>query len=212
MKQFRDKHPTRTYAGPAKTHYSQYRPELAQDFNNRCAYTDCSSMWWAGGFHIDHFAPKKPKLTDPARLQGFRDREHVYENLVYACPQVNRAKSNDWPSEDPTVSVVGDRGYFDPCSDFNVYFERTDSGGIVPKDNPIAIYMWRKLRLYLKRYELYWRIEQIVIRLRELERIRTTLILPDAIRTEVLNSIADLAAEHTKYLGYLEVNPAALNS
>jgi hypothetical protein len=212
MKPFRNTHPRRTYAGPAKAHYSLYREELARDFNNRCAYTDCSSMWWADGFHIDHFAPKKPKVSDPARQQSFKDREHLYTNLVYACPQVNRAKGNDWPSEDPDVSIVGERGYFDPCSNFNDYFERTDSGAIVPKDNPVAAYMWKRLKLYLKRYELYWRIEQIIIRLRELERLRTCLTLPAAIRVEVLESIADLTAEHTRYLGYLEVNPGALNS
>ncbi|EKD86163.1 MAG: hypothetical protein ACD_37C00436G0003 [uncultured bacterium] len=206
MKPFRDKHPRRTYVGPARTHYRDYKADLERDFNGRCAYTDCSHIWWADGFHIDHFAPKKPKVTNPARLQSFQDREHVYENLVYACPQVNRAKGNDWPSEDPNVSIVDDHGYFDPCSDFNLYFERTDGGGILPKDYPVANYMWKKLRLYLKRYELYWRIEQIIIRMRELERLRSSLNLPSAMRTEVLESIADLTAEYTKYLSYLDVN------
>lgn len=212
MKLFRNKHPRRTYTGPAKTHYREYRAELAADFNNRCAYTDCSSMWWADGFHIDHFAPRKPRLTDPAQLVNFTAREHLYTNLVYACPQVNRAKGNDWPSEDPDTPIVGERGYLDPCSNFNDYFERTDSGGIVPKNNPVAVYMWKRLKLYLKRYELYWRIEQIVIRLKELERLRTGLVLPDEMRTEVLESIADLTAEYTRYLDYLQVNPADLNN
>lgn len=211
MKPFRNSHPTRTYVGAAKASYKDYRKELEQDFNGRCAYTDCSQMWWADGFHIDHFVPKKPKLTDPARMAAFQAREHSYANLVYACPQVNRAKGNDWPSEDPDVAVVGDRGYVDPCSDFNTLFERTDSGGIVPKDNPIAKYMWEKLRLYLKRYELYWRIEQIIIRSKELLRLQEALTLPEAERVELLESIADLTREHNKYLEYLGLHQIELN-
>jgi len=211
MKQFRKINPNRNYAGAPKRHYRDYRDELKQDFNGRCAYTDCSHKWWADGFHIDHFVPKKPKLANLAHLVAFQEREHLYTNLVYACPQVNRAKGNDWPSEDPEISIVEGRGYIDPCSDFNQHFERTDTGAIVPKaGDTVAAYMWQKLRLYLSRYELYWRIDEISLRTKELLRLRDALTLPAADRAELLEAIADLTQEQTKYLEYLEY-PVELN-
>lgn len=210
MKQFRAKTVIRTYVGPAKHHYSDYRDDLIRDFNGHCAYTDCSHAWWAGGFHIDHFVPKNPKITDPAIKAGFQAREHSYNNLVYACPQINRAKSNDWVSEDPNIAVVGDNGYFHPSEDFNLYFERTDAGGILPKDNPVARYMWKKLKLYLKRYELYWRLEQIAFRQEELLSLRKRLSLPLELETEVYRSIAELTEEYIKYFRYLEIDYNAI--
>jgi len=210
MKTFRSKHPSRTYTGPKKSSYGDYRADLARDFNGRCGYTDCSHAWWGGGFHIDHFAPKKPKIADPTQLAKFHALENEYSNLVYACPQVNRAKWNDWASNDPAVPVVDDKGYLDPCMDFNQYFERTDSGGIMPKDDPIAKYMWEKLKLYLFRYELYWRMEQLASRLDQLQKFRTLPKLPQNVQLEILTAIADLASEHRSYFQYLETNYAEI--
>ncbi len=207
MRVFRSKHPKRTYSGTPKKHYSEYREELRSDFNGRCAYTDCVDVWWGDGFHVDHFAPKKPDIADPDKLKKFKEREHLYTNLVYACPQVNRAKSNDWVSDDPDIAFLADRGYLDPCEvDYNDYFERTDAGGIVPKENPVAKYMWVTLKLYLKRYELYWRIEQITLRLQRLIKLRGNISLPAPIKAEIDGSIADLTEEYMRYLNYLNVN------
>ena len=211
MKPFRKINPTRNYTGPQKRHYRDYREELARDFNGRCAYTDCSHKWWGDGFHIDHFVPKKPKVTDGGRLAAFQAREHTYTNLVYACPQVNRAKSNDWPSEDPDISVVEGRGYIDPYSDFNQHFERTNAGAIMPKaGDAVAGYMWQKLKLYLRRYELYWRIDEISLRAKELQRLREVLALPPEDNAELMEAIADLAGEQQRYLEYLDY-PVELN-
>jgi hypothetical protein len=207
MKTFRNNHPQRTYTGTQKAHYRDYKDELRKDFHGRCGYTDCLDIWWGDGFNVDHFAPRKPKVINPIKLAKFTAKEHIYSNLVYACPQVNRAKSNDWASDDPDTFAAEDKGYLDPCTfDFNDYFERTDSGGIIPKDNPIARYMWAKLKLYLKRYELYWRLEQIIDRLERLTNMRSRLTLPAGIETELLRGIADLTQEHIKYLKYLQVN------
>lgn len=207
MRKFRGHNPQRTYSGDQKTNYKLYRSELRKDFQGRCGYTDCVDRWWGDGFHIDHFAPREPKLTDSSNLSKFIAREHDYTNLVYTCPQVNRAKGNDWPSEDPDVSILGNKGYLDPCCvDYNEYFERTNAGGIVPKDHPIAKYMWSKLRLYLKRYEIYWRIEQLENNLRKLSSLQTKLKLPKRMENEVKNGISDLVAEYIKYLDYLQVN------
>lgn len=207
MKQFRNNHPQRKYTGTPKTRYSDYRDDLRNDFNQRCGYTDCLDMWWGSGFQVDHFAPQKPKLNDPAKEALFLAKQHSYENLVYACPQVNRAKSNDWASDDPDIAIFEEKGYLHPCDvNFNDYFERTDLGGIVPKDNPVARYMWSKLRLYLKRYELYWRLDQIIEKLERLIILKDTVSLPDEIRTEALAGIAELVEEQLKYFRYLRVN------
>ncbi|MFA7285400.1 MAG: hypothetical protein WC011_00930 [Candidatus Paceibacterota bacterium] len=207
MKPFRNNHPTRKYTGTPKNNYKDYREILRQDYDGRCGFTDCKDVWWAGGFQIDHFAPQNPKILDAIKLSKFSAKEHVYENLIYASPQVNRIKSNDWPSDDPDVSIVGKEGYFHPCDvDFNDYFERTDCGGIVPKDHPIARYMWKKLKLYLKRYELYWRIEKIAEQQKKLITLKNTLNLPETIKAEVNEGIAELAEEYQKYFSYLEVN------
>jgi len=206
MKTFRNSHPQRTYSGTRKTNYQDYRTQLAEDFNHRCGYTDCRDMWWAGGFQIDHFAPQKPKVTDPAKLAKFTDLETDYRNLVYACPQINRAKSNDWATDDPEKSTNEVMGYYDPCQDFNVYFERTDTGGIMPKTDPIAEYMWRKLKLYLRRYEFFWRLDQLHDRLIELHRLHDLSGLPDESRQEIVQAVFDLDKEFTSYLQYLSGN------
>lgn len=207
MRPFRSNHPQRKYTGAAKTRYIDYRDDLRNDFNQRCGYTDCLDMWWAGGFQVDHFAPQNPKLNDATKEAKFLAKQHSYENLIYACPQVNRAKSNDWASDDPDISILEERGYLHPCDvNFNDYFERTNTGGIVPKDDPIARYMWSKLRLYLKRYELYWRLDQIIEKLEKLIVLKDTVNLPDEIKTEALAGIAELVEEQLKYFRYLKVN------
>jgi hypothetical protein len=207
MKTFRNKHPQRTYTGTAKEKYTEYHSELREDFNHRCAYTDCSDSWWQDGFHIDHFAPKEPRsVKDAVKKAKFKALENSYSNLVYACPQVNRSKQDDWPSDDPAISQVGDKGYIDPCTDFNEYFERTNEGAIVPKDNQIAKYMWKRLKLYLIRYELYWRMEQLAARSTRLASLSKTANLPDEIKSEAQGLMADLIEEHAKYERYLDAN------
>lgn len=206
MKTFRSSSPQRTYTGLQKSNYQDYREHLAQDFNHRCGYTDCRDMWWAGGFQIDHFAPQKPKITDAGKLAKFTALESVYGNLVYACPQINRAKSNDWATDDPEKPTTESMGYYDPCLDFNEYFERTDSGGIVPKADPVAEYMWRKLKLYLRRYEFFWRLDQLHDRKVELHRLRNLPGIPDAEKRDIVQAIVDLDDEFTSYLQYLSGN------
>lgn len=206
MKTFRSRSPQKTYSGPAKTKYTDYHSELREDYNHRCAYTDCSDIWWQDGFHIDHFIPRKPKVLDPVKKAKFLEYENEYDNLVYACPQVNRAKGNDWPSDDPAISEFEDKGYLNPRGNFNEYFERTDSGGIVPKNHTIAKYMWITLKLYLIRYELYWRMEQLASRAEELVRLSNSVVLPEKLALEVSGQINELLTEHTKYKEYLNIN------
>lgn len=207
MRQFRSSHPTRSVGVPLENNYSRYRSQLAKDFNGRCGYTDCSHRHWFGGFEIDHFAPLKPALEDIEKKAAFAVLECTYSNLVYACPSINRAKGNDWAGDSPDEPTKDGRGYLDPCdNNYNEYFYRTDGGQIMPKDHPISQYMWSKLNLYLKRYEIYWRIDWL---------FEQMTILQDAIKNSDLDGeqlkrvrslLDELLAKYIEYMWYIDVN------
>ncbi|MGE5298830.1 MAG: hypothetical protein ACM3KF_02200 [Acidobacteriota bacterium] len=203
MKKFRESHPIRTADVAEENDYHKYLPQLTKDFNGRCGYTDSSHVYWGVKFQIDHFAPLKPDVKENKK-QAFKDGELNYYNLVYACPQVNRAKWNDWASDSPTTPILNDKGYYDPCTeDFNDHFYRTDGGGIMPKaGDVVAEYMWSKLKLYLKRYELYWRIDILKEKQAHLSDI-SHKIDDD---TEILRLIRDFGDEIRKYENYLDLN------
>jgi hypothetical protein len=149
--QFRDKPPERTYTGRELADYRGYKDSLALDFKNKCGYTNCMDFWFGGknNFQIDHFKPKSkfPKL------------ERNYNNLVYSCSYVNRAKSDD----------SGD--YLDPVNvNYNLHFYRDELGNIYPQEDSLsAKYMYLKLKLYLKRYGIIWMLEQLENRMNILQ-------------------------------------------
>lgn len=152
--QFRDIHPTRTYVGEEFKDYRSYKDALEADFNMRCGYSNCQQDWFGGkrNFQIDHF---KPKSKHP-------ELETEYSNLVYSCSYVNRAKSDD----------IGN--YLDPCDvNYNKHFFRDELGNIYPVENSEeAKFMYRKLKLYLKRYSIIWMLEQLESRM---DRLRTLI-------------------------------------
>lgn len=47
-KQFRIKSPVRRTNVPKRSTYGAYKDELAEDFNHRCGYTDCTDFWFGG--------------------------------------------------------------------------------------------------------------------------------------------------------------------
>ncbi len=149
---FRNVHPKRTFT-KSYSKYSSYKSYLSNDFNKRCGYTDCSDFWFGGSktFHIDHFKPwkKNPHLKTQ------------YSNLVYCCSYVNILKSDDEGS------------YLDPCDiDYNDHFERDTLGKIIPKStSKEANYMYKKLKLYLQRYQIIWLLEKIFVKMEKLQEI-----------------------------------------
>lgn len=165
-KPFRVKSPTRRNDAPKRSSYGAYKDELAEDFNHRCGYTDCTDFWFGGQrtFQIDHLKPwsKYPTLKTE------------YSNLVYCCSYVNRAK---WDDDSPH--------YLDPCDvNYNDHFERDDNGYIIGK-SPGAKYMVQKMHLNLTRYAIIWtldRLDEIITRLEvhrkaspEIEELLTAL-------------------------------------
>jgi len=147
---FRTKSPIRNYKGH-KEDYHAYKDKLAEDFNHRCGYTDCPDHWFGGkrAFQIDHFRP----------WSKYPDKKTDYNNLVYCCSYVNRAK---WDND----SV----NFLDPCdNDYNEHFERDVQGVIVGKTIQ-GKYMTEHLCLSLARYAIIWNLERLENRI---DKLRT---------------------------------------
>lgn len=180
---FRKTYPNRSYSGKPFSDYRRYKIHLEQDFNGRCGYTDCNQFWFGGksSFQIDHF---KPKSKFPELLCE-------YTNLVYSCSYVNRAKSDDINE------------YFDPCNiDYNEHFYRDHLGNIYPKeDSPIAIYMYKKLKLYLKRYGIIWMLEELVEKMKSLR-----IIIEETGNPEARELFESFTFVYMDYLEYLKAN------
>jgi len=183
---FRDKSPTRN-CNETYTNYRNFKPHLAKDFNNRCGYTDSPDFWFGGkgNFHIDHFIPWKNYPNQP-------DLKTSYANLVYACSYVNILKSND----------EGD--YLDPCNvDFNLHFSRSVDGSIIPlQTSKEALYMFTKLKLYMKRYQIIWMLEKIY---RQMDHLATAIknVTNDEQRNKLLVIQGGLGTSMIEYLKYL---------
>lgn len=159
---FREVPPERNYTGKKLSDYRRYKDSLALDFKNRCGYTYCLDFWFGGktNFQIDHFKPKSK----------FPDLETEYNNLVYSCSYVNRAKSDD----------VG--SYLDPVDeDYNAHFYRDELGNIYPKEeSESARDMYIKLKLYLKRYSIIWMLDQLEQKMFLLQKLINELDNPEA--------------------------------
>lgn len=212
MADFRKMWPVRRTDLPQRSEHTDYRDDLKQDFNGRCGYTDCSDKWWGVKFQVDHFAPQNPKIADSAKKKLFEDLRCTYSNLVYACPQVNNAKRNLWVTDSPDKPVDGDVGLLDPCTyDFNDYFVRSDTGRILAKDdNPVASFMIDRLKLFLFRYELYWRIGELNECKLKLHELREDANIKQRYGTEINALIADLDEEFQKYMTYIGANHNAI--
>lgn len=153
MPPFRIAFPARTYSKKKLKSYRSYKKYLVIDFSNRCGYCDGSDTWNGGHktYHVDHFAPK----------DKFTHLENEYSNLVYSCPSCNSSKSNKWPSNDPTISIVNNSGFLDPCSnDLNTHFTRDNNGNIVAI-TPIAQDMFKSLNLGLERHSIIWKLTSL---------------------------------------------------
>jgi hypothetical protein len=179
--EFRKISPVRT-CNKVFNDYRKYKPYLREDFNKRCGYVNCGDFWFGGPrtFHIDHF---KPKSKFPALAT-------TYSNLVYCCSYVNILKSDD------------DEEYLDPCdTNYNEHFGRDAEGNIYPKkESDKAQYMFRKLKMYLKRYQIIWLLDELTQRIDELDKIMNDSV---HISDEVKEAYFDINREFHKYRRYL---------
>lgn len=184
---FREVAPSRTCTKKFGS-YSQYKAFLRQDFNKRCGYTDCSDRWFGGknNFHIDHFLPWKKFPLKP-------ELKTAYSNLVYACSYINILKSDDLGA------------YLDPCDhDFNDHFERDSHGNIWTKSTSTkGQYMFFKLKLYLRRYQVIWMLEKLYQKMREL-KATIDKTKDRALLNELKIAMGELGILLIDYLEYLE--------
>jgi len=156
MNSIRIKKPIRNCSKKYKN-YRHYKSFLSKDFNERCGYCDAPSKRIGGkkSMHIDHFVPWKK--FEKTHKYLYID----YTNLVYACPYCNGSKSDDWPTENPSVHNKGNVGYIDPCNEeFTRIFRRTKNGRIIAL-TPLGEYMHYKLSLGLRRHKLIWQLEKL---------------------------------------------------
>lgn len=183
--QFREAMPKRSCTKTFNA-YRSYKEYLANDFNSRCGYTDCHHRWFGGitTFHIDHFKPHKK----------FPALKTEYSNLVYACSYVNILKSDDDPAN-----------YLDPCTiDYNQHFYRDRTGRIFadPK-SPRAIYMHKKLKLGLARYQVIWLLDKCNQTMGDLEALAEKLPSGSKEEIAVKNLYFELGKQFRAHLEFV---------
>lgn len=157
----REKRPVRRYHGKQFCTNQTNKKHLANDFDHRCAYCDDLDFYGGGyrAYHVEHFAPKE-------RFPGL---QFDYDNLLYSCPWCNRAKWDTWPSDDPKISVVGNEGFIDPCTEeYDKHLDRLPDGSIVGTTQ-LGKYIHQKLHLYLKRHAIVYNVDKLNKKKKELE-------------------------------------------
>lgn len=178
---FRNFTPARTCT-KVYTNYRKYKPYLRNDFKEKCGYVNCSDFWFGGSrtFHVDHFKPKSK----------FPELETTYSNLVYCCSYVNILKTDD------------ENEYLDPCEvDYNQHFERDNDGNIFPKlKSPKANYMYGKLKLYLRRYQVIWMLDELGEKIYELGEI---IEANAKVSKDIIDTYTELNLKFHKYRRFL---------
>jgi len=127
--------------------YKNYKEDLRNDFYKRCGYCDDLDYYYGGRriYHIDHFKPHS--------IARFTSLKHTYSNLVYSCPFCNIAKSNKWEDYN---------GFIDPCDDeYDEHLKRENDGKITYKTSPQGEFIWKNIKLYLRRHELLWMLDKV---------------------------------------------------
>lgn len=160
MLRIKAKVPVRSYSGEKWRTNKTNKKYLAQDFNHRCAYCDDWDRYNGGArsYHVEHFAPK----------EKFPALKYTYDNLLYACPYCNEAKSDKWPSDSPKISVVDNKGFIDPCTDdYYKYIYRNDDGSI-GYNGELGKYIYNELNLYLKRHQINYNLISVNEKIEEL--------------------------------------------
>lgn len=151
--------PVRSHSGNKWKTNKKY---LAEDFKQRCAYCDDLDKMYSGktSYSVEHFAPK----------EKFPQLKYTYDNLLYSCSYCNTSKSDDWPSNDPTINVVGECGYIDPCTkDYYKHLDRDDKTGKIFYKTNLGKYMYKHLKLYLKRHSILFMMDKLQQKIDESE-------------------------------------------
>lgn len=167
-----------------RKYYTDYRPEIQQDFYNICGYCGKSKECLFEEHELDHFVPKDID----------KDRENDYFNLVYACKKCNGSKQGDWPTKDKNKPNENGKGYCDPATEeFDTHLGRDDEGNIFYKTE-IGNYMYKRFHFDIRPISYVWKLMQLIHMEEELKN-KTDKSLE---RLEILDKIEELR----KYLKY----------
>lgn len=156
--------PKHSYTGEKWKTNRTNKKYLAIDFSHRCAYCDDSDEFKGSDtYQVEHFAPKNK----------FPDLEYTYDNLLYACSYCNRAKSDTWVGETAEENIKNNEGFINPCSnEYNLHLKRKLTGEIIPI-TPLGSYMYKNLKLYLKRHQILYKLKILSTKIDELNNIIT---------------------------------------
>ncbi|MBD5480429.1 MAG: HNH endonuclease [Lachnospiraceae bacterium] len=134
---------------------------MEEDFHLLCGYCGKDGKVMREKFHIDHFVPQ--------RLD--EERKNDYYNLVLACPRCNLSKSDKWPTKDKNCSHNEEQGFVDPVSgEYDQHMQR-DKDGYVVGITPVGKSMCNMLHLDIRRTDLYWKINLLRDKQKELENL-----------------------------------------
>lgn len=135
-----------------KNDYREYKDILVEDFKGLCGYCGKKREYLLDKYQIDHFAPKSK----------FKDLENEYWNLVLACPNCNRLKSNKWIGNDSNISNDGEKGFVDPATDgYDLHLERDENGNIVYKSD-VGKYMYEVFKFDIRPIRLIWKLDKLI--------------------------------------------------
>lgn len=162
MQNIHIKRPSHSYKGTKWKTMKTNKKYLKKDFHGRCAYCgDSDSVGMsARHFQVDHFVPK----------EKFPNLKWEYTNLMYACEFCNGAKSDYWAGESPDQNIVDNEGIVSPCcAEYDSHICRSENGAIVPL-SIIGQFMYKKLKLYLRRHHLLHKLESLRIRIGKMKK------------------------------------------
>ena len=135
-----------------KNHYSEYKDILVEDFHGICGYCGKKREQLLDKYQIDHFAPKSK----------FKELENEYCNLVLACPNCNRLKSDKWIGEDSSIPNDGEKGFVDPATEeYNEHLARDGDGNIIWKTS-VGKYMYDIFKFDIRHNRLFWKLDKLV--------------------------------------------------
>lgn len=141
----------RSDVSPQKT-YSGYTEYLRKDFHNICGYCGKPREISSRDYHIDHFVPKSKAP----------EREADYENLVYCCCVCNYKKSDNWPTNDPSLPHDGKVGFVDPASeDFDEHLMRDDDTGCIHPKTDVGLYICNIFDFGGRPIEIVWKAVEL---------------------------------------------------
>ena len=176
MTDFRHRKPTRRESPEAKSRYTDYKPELREDFNERCGYCGDHDFFRQTYYEIDHFVPRK-KLKTIA--------PNDYSNLVYACRSCNNAKRAKWPTGDEKVHNNGKVGFVDPCDEtYADQFHRGKDGSIIAHTE-LGEWMWHALNFGNPAHRVIWNLEEIRKRINEIVAYAKEGKVPAELETDI---------------------------